>query len=571
MNKVLITSAIPYINGVKHLGNLIGSLLPADVHARFRRQCGDDVLFICGTDEHGTPAELGARDAGQDVRTYCDEQHALQADVYRRFNLSFDHFGRSSSPQNHALTQHFYRRLDTAGLIEEHTVQQVWSPKDGRFLPDRYVLGTCPHCGSDAARGDQCDACGTLLDPPELLHPRSALSGDTALEPRDSRHLFLLQSLLVERLNAWVNDRTGWPPFVTSLAKSWLTSELRARCITRDLAWGVGVPRPGFENKVFYVWFDAPIAYIAATQEWAAGDPARRDWRKWWWEADDVRYVQFLGKDNVTFHTVSFPATLLGSGEPWKSVDVIKGFHWLNYEGGKFSTSRKRGIFADAALEELPADYWRWWLIANAPETADTDFTVQRFAADVNKDLADVFGNLVNRVVRFAGQAFEGRVPAEGEPGEREHALAADITRRVAALREHHEALEFRRAAAETRAIWSAANVYLQEAAPWALRKSAPVQAAVVTRTALNLVRLCAVVAWSIVPSLAEQVLAAFGEREGIPPWPEHPADDILSRATAGQAIAPLGPLVAKIADDRVADLQVRFAGGREPQPEGAT
>ena len=399
MSKILITSALPYINGVKHLGNLVGSLLPADVHARFRRQLGDEVLFICGTDEHGTPAELGAIEAGEDVRHYCDAQHAIQADVYRRFGLSFDHFGRSSCRQNHALTQHFYRRLDAAGLIEERSVRQVWSSVDRRFLPDRYVLGTCPHCGFAAARGDQCDGCGTLLDPADLVRPRSALSGDTRVELRASRHRFLRQSLLVDRLNAWVGTRTGWPPFVAALARSWLTSDLRDRCITRDLSWGV--PVPGFENKVFYVWFDAPIAYIAATQEWAERDPARRDWQDWWWQADDVRYIQFLGKDNVPFHAVSFPATLIGSGEPWKTVDVIKGFHWLNYEGGKFSTSRRRGIFTDAALEELPADLWRWWLIANAPETSDTDFTVGRFAADVNKDLADVFGNLVNRLVRF--------------------------------------------------------------------------------------------------------------------------------------------------------------------------
>ena len=344
MSKILITSAIPYINGVKHLGNLVGSLLPADVHARFRRQTGDEVLFICGTDEHGTPAELGAIEAGQEVRAYCDAQHAIQADVYRRFGLSFDHFGRSSAPRNHALTQHFYRRLDAAGLIEERTVRQVWSPVDGRFLPDRYVLGTCPRCGSAAARGDQCDDCGSLLDPTDLIRPRSALSGDSALELRDSRHLFLRQPLLLERLNAWVAGRSGWPSFVVSLAKSWLTSDLRDRCITRDLAWGVAVPRPGFESKVFYVWFDAPIAYIAATQDWAERDPGGRDWRDWWWQADDVRYVQFLGKDNVPFHAVSFPATLLGSGEPWKTVDVIKGFHWLN-EAGKFSTSRQRGHF----------------------------------------------------------------------------------------------------------------------------------------------------------------------------------------------------------------------------------
>src|SRR5882672_8406547 len=458
MTRFLITSALPYVNGIKHLGNLAGSLLPADVHARFRRQIGDDVLFICGTDEHGTPAELGAIQAGQDVRTFCDEQHAIQADIYRRFGLSFDHFGRSSSPQNHALTQYFYRRLNAAGLIEERELSQIWSPVDRRFLPDRYVLGTCPRCSFDSARGDQCDGCGSLIDPTELIRPRSALSGDTALEVRKSRHLFLRQTRLLDELNEWVDRRSGWPPFVVSLAKSWLTSELKDRCITRDLAWGIPVPRAGFEQKVFYVWFDAPIAYIAATREWAETGQSDRDWRRWWLQDDDDKYIQFLGKDNVPFHAVSFPATLIGSGEPWKTVDVIKGFHWLNYDGGKFSTSHGRGIFTDQALEELPADLWRWWLIANAPETSDTDFTVARFAADVNKDLADVLGNLVNRIVRFAAQAFGGRVPSGGTPGEREQALAADVRERVARVRRHHEALELRQAAAETRALWVRAN-----------------------------------------------------------------------------------------------------------------
>jgi len=561
MTKILITSALPYINGVKHLGNLVGSLLPADVHARFRRQLGDDVLFICGTDEHGTPAELGALEASTGVRAYCDAQHALQADIYRRFGLSFDHFGCSSCRHNHALTQAFYDRLDAAGLIEEREVRQVWSPADGRFLPDRYVLGTCPHCGFVDARGDQCDGCGSLLDPADLLRPRSALSGDTQLELRASRHLFLRQSLFVDRLNAWLDRRRDWPPFVTGLARSWVGRDLRDRCITRDLAWGVGVPRPGFEGKVFYVWFDAPIAYIAATQEWADADPSRRDWREWWWQADSVRYIQFLGKDNVPFHTVSFPATLLGSGEPWKTVDVIKGFHWLTYEGGKFSTSRRRGIFTDAALDTLPAELWRWWLIANAPETSDTDFSVARFAADVNKDLADVLGNLVNRVVRFTAQAFDSRVPTGGRPGEREVALAAEIDERIARLRACHERLEFRQAAAETRALWVRANVYLQEAAPWTAIKSDPLRAALITRTALNLVRLCAVAAWSIVPTLAEAVLAALGNAEPIPPWPSRPGDDLLREVSVGQSIEPIGPLVAKLTDADVARLSQRFAG----------
>jgi methionyl-tRNA synthetase len=562
MSKILITSALPYINGVKHLGNLVGSLLPADVHARFRRQIGDEVLFICGTDEHGTPAELGALEAGQDVRRYCDAQHAIHADVYRRFGLSFDHFGRSSCRQNHALTQHFYRRLAAAGLIEQRALRQVWSLLDRRFLPDRYVLGTCPRCGFAAARGDQCDGCGSLLDPPDLIAPRSALSGDTALELRETRHLVLRQSLLVDRLKAWLHTRTGWPPFVLSLARSWLTSDLRDRCITRDLAWGV--PVPGFENKVFYVWFDAPIGYIAVTQEWADGDPARRRWQDWWWQANDVRYIQFLGKDNVPFHAVSFPATLIGSGEPWKTVDVIKGFHWLNYEGGKFSTSRRRGIFADAALEELPADLWRWWLIANAPETADTDFTVARFAADVNKDLADVLGNLVNRLVRFAARAFGGCVPHAGAPGEREHALAAEIEQRVARLRARHEALDFRQAAADTRAIWVRANAYVQEAAPWSTINADPARAALATRTALGLVRLSAVLAWSIVPALAQTVLAALGEDTPVPAWPARPGNDLSLDQHAGRPIAPIGPLVAKLGAADIDRLSRRF-GGHEP------
>ena len=518
MTKILITSALPYVNGVKHLGNLAGSLLPADVHARFRRQIGDDVLFICGTDEHGTPAELGAIQAGQDVRTFCDQQHAIQADIYRRFGLSFDHFGRSSSLQNHALTQHFYRKLDAAGLIEERELSQIWSPLDRRFLPDRYVLGTCPHCGFDSARGDQCDGCGNLIDPTELIRPRSALSGDSALQVRTSRHLFLRQTVLLDELNEWVNSRSGWPPFVVALAKSWLTSELKDRCITRDLAWGIPVPRAGFEQKVFYVWFDAPIAYIAATREWAEAGQSGRDWRQWWLNADDVRYIQFLGKDNAPFHAVSFPATLIGSGEPWKTVDVIKGFHWLNYDGGKFSTSRGRGIFTDQALEQLPADLWRWWLIANAPETSDTDFNIGRFVTDVNKDLADIFGNLVNRIISFAHQAFDGRIPQGGEPSAPEISLGTELDRRLAHLRVHHEACEFRRAAAETRGIWSAANAYLQHEAPWTTIKSDAARAAIVTRTGLNLVRLSAVLAWSIIPALSETVLRAFGDTEAVPP-----------------------------------------------------
>ena len=328
MAKILITSALPYINGIKHLGNLAGSLLPADIAARHRRQIGDEVLFICATDEHGTPAELAAAEAGLDVATYCARQHAIQADIYRRLDLSFDHFGRSSSARNHDLTQHFFARLEAEGFIEEHVVAQIYSALDQRFLPDRYIIGTRPHCGSAEARGDQCESCTRQLDPIDLIAPRSALSGDTRLSVRETRHLFLRQSALAGELERWIATRS-WPPLVASIARKWLSEGREDRCITRDLAWGVPVPKAGFEGKVFYVWFDAPIAYIAATQEWADVSPETRDWRRWWWEAQGVTYLQFLGKDNVPFHTASFPCTLIGSREPWTRVDLMKGVNWL--------------------------------------------------------------------------------------------------------------------------------------------------------------------------------------------------------------------------------------------------
>jgi len=265
----LITSALPYINGVKHLGNLVGSMLPADIYARYLRLQGEETLFICATDEHGTPAELAAKDAGLPVAEFCRQQHAVQKEVCERFGLSWDHFGRTSSPQNHELTNHLARKLDEHGYLEERVTKQVFSLADDRFLPDRYIIGTCPHCGYDRARGDQCENCTRVLDPTDLIDPRSAVSGSTDLEVRETKHVFLLQSQLAGEVGAWVESHADdWNPLTLSIARKWLTEGLQDRSITRDLDWGVPVEgRPGFENKVWYVWFDAPIGYIGATAE----------------------------------------------------------------------------------------------------------------------------------------------------------------------------------------------------------------------------------------------------------------------------------------------------------------
>ncbi len=574
MARILITSAIPYINGIKHLGNLVGSMLPADLHARYRRARGDEVLFLCATDEHGTPAELAAKKTGEPVSAYCARMWAVQKCLYDGFALSFDHFGRSSSPQNHALTQHMAGRLADAGLIAEVDERQVYSVTDGRFLPDRYIEGTCPNCGYTNARGDQCENCTKQLDPTDLIDPRSAVSGATDLEVRETRHLYLRQSAMRDRLAAWIDAQNDWPVLTTSIARKWLNDGdgLQDRGITRDLDWGVPVrrgmaPWPGMEGKVFYVWFDAPIEYIACAGEWAEAHGLDDDaWERWWRTdrgAADVRYVQFMGKDNVPFHTLGFPTTIMGANadgaEAWKLVDYIKAFNYLTYDGGQFSTSQGRGVFLDQALEILPADYWRWWLLSHAPESGDSAFTWEEFQAGVNKDLSDVLGNFVSRITKFCRAKFGAEVPHGGTFDATDEALIADMATRVRAYEGHMDAIELRKAAAELRAIWAAGNEYLQAAAPWAVWKDDPDRAAAIVRLSLNLARLYGVLSRPFIPDTGATLLSALNAGDD---WP----DDMVQALAAlppGHAFEVRENLFRKITDDEIVDWRQRFSGAR--------
>ncbi|MFW2587969.1 methionine--tRNA ligase [Sagittula sp. SSi028] len=569
MARHLITSAIPYINGIKHLGNLVGSQLPADLYARYLRARGHEVLYLCATDEHGTPAELAAAKAGKPVAEYCAEMHEVQARIAEGFRLSFDHFGRSSSEANKTLTQHFAKVLDEQGLIREVSETQMYSHADGRFLPDRYIEGTCPNCGFDSARGDQCDNCTKQLDPVDLINPHSTISGSTELEMRETKHLYLAQSQMKDRLEEWIDTREGWPVLTTSIAKKWLNDGdgLQDRGITRDLDWGVPVmkgdaPWPGMEGKVFYVWFDAPIEYIACGQEWVDAGKGT-DWERWWRTdkgADDVRYTQFMGKDNVPFHTLSFPVTILGSGEPWKLVDYIKSFNYLNYDGGQFSTSRGRGVFMDQALEILPADYWRWWLLSNVPETSDSEFTWEHFQQGVNKDLADVLGNFASRVTKFCRSKFSEAVPAGGTPGAREEQLIADLTAKIREYEGHMEAIEIRKAAASLRAAWVLGNEYLQEVAPWSTFKTDPEQAAMQIRLALNMIRLYAVISAPFIPDACADLRRCMGSDDDN--WPSDVAA-ALQVMPEGHAFTVPDVTFRKITDAEREEWQERFAGTR--------
>ncbi|MCX5332758.1 MULTISPECIES: methionine--tRNA ligase [unclassified Streptomyces] len=568
MARHLITSALPYINGIKHLGNMVGSMLPADVYSRYLRQRGHDVLYICATDEHGTPAELAAKEAGLSVAEFCAQAHDAQKAVYDGFALDFDYFGRSSSEQNVEITQHFARRLNENGFIEERAIRQVYSPTDGRFLPDRYVEGTCPHCGYDKARGDQCENCTRVLDPTDLINPRSAISGSTDLEVRETKHLFLLQSKLQHEVEEWVSRHEDeWPQLASSIARKWLTEGLHDRAITRDLDWGVPVPADTWpelaaEGKVFYVWFDAPIEYIGATKEWSDLDPENRDWKSWWYEADDtVRYTEFMAKDNVPFHTVMFPATELGVREPWKKVDYVKAFNWLTYYGGKFSTSQRRGVFTDQALDILPADYWRYFLIANAPESDDSSFTWEHFTATVNKDLADTLGNFVNRVLSFSKKRFGEEVPAGGEPGAAETKLGEQIAELLAEYESQLEALQFRKAAAALRALWSAGNSYLEEKAPWLEIKTDQEAAALTLRTAMNLIHLYAVVSEPFIPATSAAMRQAFALKNDTATWISPEAARALTAVPVGTPFTVPPVLFAKLTDEDLETYKERFGG----------
>ena len=512
MSKILVTSALPYINGVPHLGHMVGCLLPSDIYARFMRMMGNEVLYICGTDEHGTTSEVGALKAGMDVQAYCDMNHDRHAKTYKDFELSFDFFGRTSTEQNKEMTYHIFEQLDKNGFIDEKTIKQVYSIDDKMFLADRYITGTCPYCGYEKARGDQCENCTKVLEPTDLIDARSSISGSKNLEVRETKHLFLNLPKLEGDLAAWLKTKEPfWPDVAYTIAQKWLKEGLQERCITRDLKWGFKVNKKGYEDKVFYVWFDAPIGYIGITKQWADEKPQERSWKDWWQNPKEVRHVEFMGKDNVPYHAITFPATLLGTRENWTQVDFLKGFSYLTYEGGKFSKSENRGIFAEDAIKEFPADYWRYWLMSNAPEGSDASFTWELFAGSVNKDLNGVLGNFVSRVLKMTSSKLGNKVPEGGEYSKLEEDLIATLQQRVNDYIKYLNEMEFRKALGELRAIWVEGNNYISVAEPWTVIKTDEKRAKVILRACINLIRIFAILSAPIMPKVAQSMLDRLG------------------------------------------------------------
>lgn len=553
--KVLITSALPYVNGELHLGHLVGCWLPSDVYARFNRARGNDVLYVCGADEHGTPAVVGAAKEGVPVIEYNNKYYEKHLRAVRDFNLSFDCYGRTHTELQEKLIHDLFSRLDERGLIEERETIQPFSVDDNMFLADRQLVGTCPKCGYEKARGDQCDKCSATYEATELVSPRSTISGSDKIEMRPTKNLFFRASAVQDAWREWLKTHAPkWSKTAGAIAMGWANDELFDTSITRDLPWGISVNKPGYENKVFYVWFDAPWGYVSISQA------ANADWASWW-KNPDTHYAQFMGKDNVKFHAVFFPEQQLAVDDGWKTVDMLKSMNFLNFEGGKFSKSEKRGIFLTDALDVAPSDAWRYALLASAPETDDTDFTITRFADIVNKDLNGMLGNFVSRVCKLTEKNFGLNVPAAGAPDAN---LEARVNEKIAELTAALDACEFRSAIVALRSLYAIGNEYMTETAPWTLVKNGDMAAAAaVLNNCFQLIDLYARVSAPFIPSAAEKIRNVFTAPHDLS-WPTA----FERRVSDGDAFIVPENLFERIDDARVAELAERFAPKKDDAPK---
>ncbi len=592
MPPLLVTAALPYANGPLHLGHLAGAYLPADLHVRYQRLAGRDVAFVCGSDEHGAAIYVQALREGVSPQEVVDRYHARIEAAFGRFGMSFDVYGRTTSDQHRETSQALFREIDDAGGFVRKTQTQLFDPEAGLFLADRFVRGTCPVCGFDGAYGDQCENCGTSLSPEQLIDPTSTLSGATP-EPRETTHWFLPLGAMQPEIAAWLDTHADWKPNVAGQLRSWLADGLGDRAMTRDLPWGVPVPADDAEGKVLYVWFDAPIGYLSITQEWAAR--AGRDWRHYWQVHEDgtvPELVHCIGKDNIVFHGIIFPAILMaanraadGRARPYVLPANVPANEFLNLEGRKLSTSRGWAVWADEALDAFPADLLRYALAAGLPETKDADFSWADFQTRVNSELADVLGNFVNRALTFAERFTDNRVPALVSPSAADEAALDALATSTARIGEAYAAFRLREAVAETVGLARVGNVYLQEQAPWATRTTDPERMRNTVHVALQIAASLSVLLEPVTPDAAAR-LRAMLRLDGVrPSTPHDPADTYAVSwsdagrplLAAGHALGTPGILFRKVDDAEIeaqrSALAARAAAAGEVSlsPAGAT
>jgi len=467
--RTLVTAALPYANGPLHLGHLAGAYLPSDLFVRYKRLKNDDVVFICGSDEHGVAITIAAEKAGVQPQNIIDKYHTINKKAFEDFGISFDFYGRTSSPIHHETSQEFFKTIYDKGIFKLKEEEQLFDEKAQMFLPDRYVKGTCPVCGFEEAYGDQCEKCGSSLSPSELLNPKSTLTGETPVTKKTS-HWYLPLGDLQSSIQEWINTKSYWKPNVLGQVNSWLKAGLNDRAITRDLNWGVKVPLPNSEGKVLYVWLDAPIGYISATKEWAIQKNQPDLW-KTYWQDDETRLIHFIGKDNIVFHCIMFPA-ILKLNENYILPDNVPANEFLNLEGKKFSTSRNFAVWLHEYLEIFDADLLRFALGSTMPESKDGDFSWKDFQLKVNSELADILGNFVFRTMSFITRFYEAKVPTPSKLNDSDLAVLNQLKISGTKIGEYYEKFSFKEAISETMNVARLGNKYLTEQEPWKTRKT---------------------------------------------------------------------------------------------------
>ena len=545
--RILVTAALPYANGPVHIGHLAGAYLPADLFCRYQRLVGKDVAFICGSDEMGVAIMVRARNEGIAPQDLVDRYHPMIRDAFRDFGMSFDFYGRTTSPVHAETSRDFFRVLAAKGAFTTRTEQQLFDPEAGIFLADRFVKGTCPSCGNPEAYGDQCEKCGTSLSPSELVNPRSTLS-DATPELRESTHWYLPLGASQEALAQWIGTHPEWKPNVLGQVRSWLADGLRDRAITRDVPWGVPVPEDvalaaGVDaaGKVIYVWFDAPIGYISATKEWTASLGAPEAW-KGWWQSEDSRLFHFIGKDNIVFLCLMFPAMLMAHGD-FVLPENVPANEFLNIEGKKFSTSRGWAVWLHEYLAEFPPDLLRYALATTLPETKDADFSWSDFQNRVNGELADILGNFVHRTLTFAGRFADGIVPPLVEPSEFDRAVLEELATFPTRVGDAYDAFRFREGVFETMALARLGNKYFNDTEPWHSRKTNPQACANTIHVSLQLCASLAVLLEPVLPFTAaaiRRMLRLEGVAASAPVTGEF-ADSVPGSVLAGTASAGIG------------------------------
>jgi len=498
--RTLVTAALPYANGDIHLGHLAGAYLPADLYVRYLRLRGEEVLFICGSDEYGVPITLTAEKLGISPKELVDRNYESIRKSFADFGMSFDNYSQTSREIHTETSQAFFTDLHTQGLFKQKTTDQFYSVSQNRFLADRYIEGTCPKCGSEDARGDQCEKCGTTLDPTELINPRNAMD-NSPLELRKTTHWFLPLGDWQEKLKAFHGRHPEWKENVLRYCNGWFADGLHDRAMTRDLSWGVPVPLPDHEGKVMFVWFDAPIGYISATREWAAENGAPEAWRTWW-QNPDTRLVHFIGKDNIFFHALLFPIMLMAHTENYILPDNVPANEFLNLEGQKLSTSRGFAVWLPEFLAKFPADALRYTLARNLPETRDMNFTWQGFLARNNSELGNNFGNLINRVLTFCHKYFAGVVPewSLDAATDLDRATLTEVEDLLQRWSEHMARFEQKAAVDVAFQAGQAGNRYFDESAPFRTRKSDLARCGQSVGVAIQIVRMLALMLAPVTP-----------------------------------------------------------------------